>query len=46
MGGDKQTKGGFSKTGGKTKGKDINVNLEIDFMEAINGTSKTISYPR
>lgn len=28
------------------KGKDITVNVEIDLMEAIQGTSKPISYAR
>jgi molecular chaperone DnaJ len=28
------------------KGKDIHVSIDIDFMEAINGSTKTIQYAR
>lgn len=39
---------GRQQRGGKvqTKGQDVVLNLEIEFMEAIEGASKTVSYQR
>lgn len=34
------------KAGGKIKGKDVNLTLELDFLEAINGVSKSVSFAR
>jgi molecular chaperone DnaJ len=28
------------------RGKDISISIEVDFMEAINGTQKTITYAK
>jgi molecular chaperone DnaJ len=48
MGGEqaKQQTRGSAQAEGRAKGKDVNVTLDIDFMEAINGTQKPISYAR
>jgi DnaJ-class molecular chaperone len=32
------------KMAGKIKARDITLDLEIDFMEAVNGVSKAVSY--
>ncbi len=32
--------------GGKTKGKDVVVTIEIEFMDAINGTTKNVTYAK
>jgi len=39
-------RGESNKKGGSKKGKDIVVNLEINFMDAINGAQKTVSFDR
>ena len=47
MGGEGKTRGSSNaESGGKARGKDVHVSIEIDFMEAINGTQKTITYAR
>lgn len=45
MGGEKKTQKPKQKSAtGKMKGKDVFVDVELDFMEAINGTQKHIAY--
>lgn len=38
--------GGSRSDGGKEKGADINVEIELSFLDAANGCSKSISYAR
>ena len=44
-----QKRGRNSRNGGEmqgSKGADIAINLDVDFMEAVQGTKKTISFNR
>ena len=33
-------------SGGKLKGRDVNISLEIDFMDAVRGTTKQVFFER
>lgn len=33
-------------SGGKLKGRDVNIQLEIDFMDAVRGTAKQVLFER
>lgn len=37
---------GAEGTGGKLKGRDVNLHLEIDFMDAVRGTTRQIIFER